>query len=456
MTKRITAVRFENYRRLNEVEIHPEADCALVLIGGANGNGKSSLLGALSAAFGGKKMLPPDPVRHGAPEAALLVQLGGDGGDLEIRRRIQPDGETVLEVRDQHGAVRSPQAVLDKLIGSRFLDPLTFLRLKGPEQRAALMKVIPGADRIAKIDESRKRVFDQRTEAGRDLTKAEGELARLPPARPVPELIDVAALNEEARQLAEQQGAGHGIEARLSECQRETRHAEAQLAAVHAEGQRVQAEIARLQERLAELQRLEEERSRELDACSSRVRLAAAQVDAAARAWKEAAPRRARVDSDLKRAGEHNRAVYEVQAEVKRRHEVESVVAQLRKLTEEQTAVIAEFDRDKAAILAEAMLPVDSLAIGEQGIMLGGVPFEQASDSERLRTALAIAAAASPELDDIWIRDGSLLDEQSLELVAKHAAATGRRVWIERVGTRDPGVIEIRDGRVIEPKGDRQ
>ncbi len=77
----------------------------------------------------------------------------------------------------------------------------------------------------------------------------------------------------------------------------------------------------------------------------------------------------------------------------------------------------------------------------------------QASDAERLRVALALAIAASPGLNDVWIRDGALLDDDSLELVAKHAIAAGKRIWIERVGTKDPGVIVIKDGQVIHQRG---
>lgn len=452
---RIAAVKVSDYRRIYEVEIHPEADRALVVIGGDNENGKSSLLGALSAAFGGKKMISPDPVRHGAPEAGIWVQL--DDG-TEIRRVIARDGETTLEVRDRQGPIRSPQALLDKLIGTRFLDPLAFLRLPPKEQRAALMRVIPGADEIARIDEARERVFTQRTEVGRDLTRAQGELARLPPARPIPDPIDVAALNEEARQLAAQQRAGQDMEARLSECQRAVRHAEEQLAAVHAEAQRIQAEIARLQERLVELGRIGDERSRELDACASRSHDAQRHVEAAAKQWRATEPRRAQVDADLKRAGEHNRAVYAAEAEAKRRREVETTVNALRGKVDGLTAAIEAHDADKARILADSMLPVEGLGIGPAGLTLDGppgpdgkpdpIPLEQASDARRWRVALAVAAAASPHLDDVWIRDGALLDERSLEIVEHYAKATGRRLWVERVGTRDPGVIEIRDGRV--------
>jgi DNA repair ATPase RecN len=435
---RIAAVKVDNYRRLYQVEIHPEADRAIMLIGGANGNGKSSLLGALSAAFGGKKMISPDPVRHGAPEAGIWVKL--DDG-TEIRRVIAQDGETTLEVRDRQGPIRSPQALLDRLIGTRFLDPLAFLRLPPKEQRAALMRVIPGASKIEEIDAQRERVFTQRREVGRDLDKAQGELARLPPTQPVPEPIDVAALNEEARQLAAQQRAGKDLQSRLMECQNATQHAAHVLAGD-------QAEIARLQALLVEAEKRVQQQLREVAACTEREQAAARDVEIAAAAWREIAPRRLQVDADLRRAGEHNRGVYAAEAEANRRREVETTVNGLRGQVDQLTTAIAAFDRDKAEILAGAMLPVDGLAISGQGLELGGVPFDQASDADRWRVALAIAAAASPDLDDIWIRDGALLDEQSLAIVERHCAATGRRAWVERVGTRDPGVIEIRDGRV--------
>jgi hypothetical protein len=49
----------------------------------------------------------------------------------------------------------------------------------------------------------------------------------------------------------------------------------------------------------------------------------------------------------------------------------------------------------------------------------------------------------------VWVRDAALLDEESLELVATQAAAAEKRVWLERVGARDPGVIVIHDGEVV-------
>jgi ATPase subunit of ABC transporter with duplicated ATPase domains len=168
-----------------------------------------------------------------------------------------------------------------------------------------------------------------------------------------------------------------------------------------------------------------------------------------AKAWPSLAPRREQLDKDLARATDHNRTVFEAEAVSKRRDEAEAAAKVLEGQHAELTKVIEEIDRRKAAILSAAKLPVDGLVVTDDGVELAGVPFAQASGAERLRVALALAIAASPNLEDVWIRDGALLDEDHLELVAKHAAAAKKRVWIERVGTSDAGVIVIADGQVV-------
>jgi hypothetical protein len=183
--------------------------------------------------------------------------------------------------------------------------------------------------------------------------------------------------------------------------------------------------------------------AREAELAGAKERLAAS-----ARKWKEMLPRREQLAADLARADAHNRAVFAAEAQQRRRGQVTADVEQLTKERGRLTGVIDAIDVRKAEILAAAALPIAGLTITEDGIELAGVPLDQASDAEQWRVALALAIAASPGLDDVWIRDGALLDDESLALVAEQAHAAGKRPWIERVGTRDPGVIEIRDGRV--------
>ena len=437
---RITAIAITNFKRIKDVAITPGADRTIILLGGKNRQGKSSTLDALTAAFGGKKTLPSDPVRHGAGEAEIRVEL--DDGELTVRRVIQPDGESVLEVRDRLGAVKSPQAVLDKLIGARFLDPLQFLSLPPKEQREQLMRVIGEAERIATLDGKRERAFAKRTEVGRDLKKAEGELARLPVVE-VGTPIDVAALTEESRAIAEKQRASDGLSNALQAASHRCKSFGEHLA-------KTKREIEALERRIAELREAAESTEADLRDAQQEEALAKKRVDDAAAEWSALAPRRAQLDEQLAKADAHNRAVYAAEAQNKRRAEAVETVAKLKAEVENITAALGAIDQRKAEILAAAKLPVEGLGVDGEGVTLGGIPLAQASGAERFRVALALAIAASPGLDDVWIRDAALLDEEHLALVAEQATAAGKRCWLERVGTSDPGVIVIHDGKVQE------
>ena len=436
----ITSVLIEDYKRVRRIAITPDADRHLVLIGGKNRQGKSSTLDALTAAFGGAKAMAEDPVRHGEKQAAIFVEL--DGGALTIDRTIEADGKTTLEVRDAEGPVRRPQEVLDKLVGARFLDPLAFLRLTAKDQRAQLMRLIPEADRIDSLNEKREKAFTRRREIGRDLDKAKGELERLPEVT-VGKAIDVAALNNEMRAMAEQQRAGDGLAAAVTKIEALLLVERAEAVAAEQRVERLERELAQARAALPEVARVAANRETDLAAARGRFTMAARQ-------WKELAPRREQLDADLLRADAHNRGVYAAEAQNKRRTEARAAVAKLDDDHKACTTAIETVDARKAEILGRAALPVEGLEIGDDGIRLAGVPFAQASASEQLRVALALAIAGSPGLDDVWIRDGALLDDESLELVAQQAAAANKRCWVERVGTKDPGVIVIQDGQVRE------
>jgi DNA repair exonuclease SbcCD ATPase subunit len=434
----ITSISIENYKRVRKVAITPPADRHLILLGGRNRQGKSSTLDALTAAFGGAKAIATDPVRHGADEAAIFVEL--DGGKLTIDRTITPDGKTQLEVRDAEGAVRRPQEVLDKLVGARFLDPLAFLKLGAKDQRAQLMKLIPEAARIEELNAKRVRAFDRRTEIGRDLTKARGELERLPEVT-VGTPIDVAALIAEQRSFGEQQRAGEAIGAQHAQAERDAAVANDRLGGLLAQIEDLKRALAQLEARVPEMQA---ELERKVEAVTATKN----QLDAAAAAWQASTPRRAQIDTELARANHHNREVFAAEERAKRRAEAAAAVDKLDADYNTCTTAIETIDQRKAEILGASPLPVEGLAIGDDGITLAGVPFVQAAESEQWRVALALAIAGSPGLDDVWIRAGYALDDETLDLVAKLAESSGKRLWIERLGTKDAGVIVIQDGQV--------
>ena len=121
--------------------------------------------------------------------------------------------------------------------------------------------------------------------------------------------------------------------------------------------------------------------------------------------------------------------------------------------TEEQAAAdlntkLEALDAQRAAALVKAVFPIPGLSLGEDCVLYQGLPFEQLSSSEQLRISTAIAMAANPDLRLILIRDGSLLDSKSLEIIHDLATTHDYQVWCERVDESGKIGIVIEAGEV--------
>jgi len=98
------------------------------------------------------------------------------------------------------------------------------------------------------------------------------------------------------------------------------------------------------------------------------------------------------------------------------------------------TAAIDKADATKAERIAKAKMPVKGLGLDEAGVTFNGMPFEQCSSAEQLRISVAMGLALNPKIKVLLIRDGSLLDDESLRALAEQAAEADAQVWVERVG----------------------
>lgn len=448
-TYRITAATIKNYKKIREVTITPDADSAVVLIAGKNASGKSSVLEALSVALGGKKHQLAEPVRHGAEQAEIFVELDSDVGAIRIERVIQPNGESVVKVRGRDGQITAPQKLLDGIIGARFLDPIAFLNIPAKEQREQLLQIIDADKQIQTLDSKRESHFDKRTEIGRDLKNAKGEFERLPPEVEVPIEVDIAALVAE-------QNAITAVRTAHAESMSAHRAAAAITTAAiarrdngRAESERIQAQLAELTARLAKFEAEEANNDTGIFDAQNVEDAARAKLEVAAERAAASAKRADQIESDMRGASDANRRIVEVNFANKRRKEAEDTITRMTKSYDDESAWIEKIDRRKAGILATAKLPVPGLGYDANGVTMNGHPFAQASGAEKIRVALGIAIAASPNLDDIWIRDGALMDEDSMALAIDLAEVNGKRLWCEVVRRQD-GAIVISDGVVVE------
>lgn len=99
-------------------------------------------------------------------------------------------------------------------------------------------------------------------------------------------------------------------------------------------------------------------------------------------------------------------------------------------------------------MLEEASFPVVGLGFDEDGVTFEGVPLDQASQAQRVRVSVAMGIAMNPELRVLLVRDASLLDDESMGMIAQMAEDADAQLWLERVGDGDAGAIIIEDGAV--------
>ena len=477
-TMQISAVKAKDYRGCREFQCEPGAR-ALVLLGGKNGAGKTSALNSLEWGLLGAEAGPAEVVRHGAEAAEVTITL--DGGRYTVTRRETSGGTRSLVVRGPDGGkLDKPQAVLDRLIGARFLDPVAFASMKPKDQREALLRVVPIGIDLAQNARERQVAYDERTDCGKLGNAASGALSEMPAATEPPPIPDEAEVSVSALtgRLAEMQAQADAKAAKRREFE-DAHRAHARLAqevlrlaerATAIEREQVDAdaeldrEIQSLRDRHAQAKGRRSEtlasvrggqRVREGEAAVADAKAAAlaAEADAMPAVDTTAIREQIATAEDTNRAIRARRATAEAahrDAETlrKRREEGEVKVKTLHKEYAAYTAKIAALDKARADALAAAPMPLPGLAVSEDGLVLGGVPFAQISDGERIKASVAIAMALQPGLRDIIIRDGALLDEDNLAGIAAQAETAGYRLWVERVGTGDAGALVFVDGQV--------
>lgn len=413
----MSIVRFEaeNFKRI--IAASMTLNGSTVVIGGKNGAGKSSVLDAIEAAFGGKRRAPAEPIRRGAETAYVVVETD----TFTVTRRWTAKS-TSLEVTAKDGAkYSSPQKMLDELVDSLSFDPLEFTRRDRREQ-AAILRALVALD-FTDADAKRKEAFDERTSFNREAKRLQGAIEKMPALdESAPEtevsVVDLAAEIERRRLVnvaneAKRQKLNN-LRADATLCRADIKAAEEQLAEMQAKLQVLNGTGIALK---AETENLVDE---DLDEITKQI-LHAETTNATVRA------NASRLQLEAELSGAIDRS-------------------------EDRTTYIAEIDQVKADASAKAKYPIEGLAVTDDGVTLDGLPFEQASQAQQLQASVAIGLALNPGFGVLLIRDGSLLDEDSLRMVDEMAEAAEAQLWIERVSTGQEVTVVIEDGTVAEDR----
>ena len=423
---KIIRLSAENVKRLVAVEIEPTGN--LVEITGKNGAGKTSVLDSIWWALAGTRTHQDRPIRDGETEARIEVDMG----ELIVQRQFKEtfDGRVTtaltVEAVDEDGVLSklsSPQKVIDGLLGTLAFDPLEFRGLGTVEQYRRLTELC-GLD-LDEMDRDQKLDYDRRTDLNRQAKERDAAAKQIKvPADTPAEPLSVAGLTEELSDahLHNQKVLQQSTKADLLGSEVE-RHAEGAMALeVQSNDMLLKAE---------QLRALAKDKQEEYDRIVEAGEMAIPVED---------------IQEQLANAEGINRAI---EARERRRN----LLVDSREATKKAKVLSSAMEKrtlDMKTMVEAADLPVEGITLEGGSVYYDGVPFNQASDAEQLRVSCAIAMRENAKLRVIRVRDGSLLDDDSLQALAEMAEAEDFQVWIERVDSSGKVGFVIKDGMLID------
>lgn len=411
MTIKINALQVENVKRVKAVALEPSAN-GLTVIGGKNGQGKTSVLDAIAWALGGDRYRPSNAEREGStlpPHIKLELSNG-----LTVERSGK---NSALKVVDTTGN-RSGQQLLNEFVEQLAIDLPRFLQASNREKADTLLQVIGVGDQVRSLEVKEKEVYNRRHMIGQEADRKRKYADELPHYPTVP--------NEpvSASQLIRQQ---QDILARNGENQRKRMRANQ----IEHEYGRTAAHVSLLRSQLADA----EKQLQQLEAD-----LAIAQKDA--------------LDLQDESTDEIERSLQEIEQiniQVRAncdREKAEQDAAHYAQQYQDLTKELEEIRHDKYALLNSAKLPLPGLSVEDGELTYNGKKWDCMSGADQLIAATAIVRAINPKCGFVLLDKLEQLDADQLHMFGVWLQSQQLQVIATRVSTGPECSIIIEDGFV--------
>lgn len=410
MSIKITRFEAENIKRVKAVAIEPSKN-GLTVIGGKNGQGKTSVLDAIAWVLGGNKYRPSEPRRDGSavPPAlhlelsnGLVVERNGKNSDLKV---IDPSGN------------KAGQSLIDELISQLALDLPKFMRMNNKEKANILLQIIGVGDQLYGLEHKEEQLYNRRHEIGQIADQKKKFAAEMVEFPDVP--LEPVSATELIRQ---QQGilATNGANQRKREAKEryEKELVTAQAAFKEAE--------KRLQEAKQNVETARQSAESLQDESTAKLEENIADIDAL--------NQKVRANMDKERA----------------ENEAEDYGKQYADLTAE----IEQVRRDKTALLESANLPLSGLSVIDGELTYKGYRWDNMSSSDQLKVSTAIVRKLNPSCGFVLLDKLEQMDLDTLKGFGEWLEQEELQAIATRVSVGDECAIIIEDGYgAEEPAG---
>lgn len=415
---KINTLELENVKRVKAVKLEPSAN-GLTVIGGRNGQGKTSVLDAIAWALGGNKFRPTEPQRDGSVipphlkitlDNGMIVERSGKNSALKV---IDPTGN------------KSGQQLLDNFISELALDLPKFLSMSNKDKANILLQIIGVGDKLYKLENVESKLYNRRTEIGRIADRKKKYADELPlhtgiPSEPVSaaELIrqqqDILARNGENQRKRERV---HQIEEKANSLSREKMYIKKEMERL---SQQLDEKDKELTQTLAELETAKKTAAQLVDEGTAELEKNIADIDT--------------LNQKIRENLEREKA--EIDAET------------YRKEYDELSKQIEAVRKSKSDLLKNADLPLPELSVKDGMLTYNGYAWDNMSASEQLKVAAAIVRRLNPECGFVLLDKLEQMDTDTLKEFGQWLEAEGLQVIATRVSTGDECSVIIEDGYV--------
>lgn len=415
MSVKINSLEFENVKRVKAVRIEPTAN-GLTVIGGRNGQGKTSVLDSIAWALGGEKYRPSQAQREGsALPPTLHIELSNG---LIVERKGKNSALKVTDPKGQKGG----QQLLNEFVEQFALDLPRFMSANNADKAKILLRIIGIEDKLAELDSEEQKLYNERHSIG-----VIGDRKR----KYADEMIAYDGVPDAPVSASELIAQQQEILARNGENQRKRENADR----IRLEYNQQYGKVKALEMELAEAKAKLETLTADLEAANK-----------SAQDLQDEST--AELEESLRTIDEINRKVRANLDKEKAEEEAEQYADQYDALTTKIEAI----RRERKNLLDSADLPLEGLSVADGELLYNGHKWDCMSGSDQLRVSTAIIRRLNPECGFVLLDKLEQMDTETLREFGEWLEAEGLQAIATRVSTGDECSVIIEDGYSHNPE----